>query len=298
MSNVNNHAQAGSYAVSTVYSMPWTKKKPKEQVQKKKPDKKIVHDIFEECAEISNDPYWVSVFKESARERLPRGFSYKNGMLIHKRGSKTKRIMLSGSIEDIYDTCIDFFKANAGLMSKEDRKRVQKEEEEKLLEQTSIADMVWKDIKIERVKDLLISEFISNIADSSEMTISEKRELTTTIKRGFILKYFTSKNIIMENGKIVEIDGLIYDESLGEYVIDDRLKGKRPSRRVKGLGLDEEEESKPKISFMAMWEKYLDNMDKKSKVKTSHSFQDNSKSISSNSDIYSQDYSGSPSESR
>lgn len=263
MSGANNQIKTGAYAVTTVYSVPWSKKAsttPKNNT--KKPDKKVVHEIFEQCSELTIDPYWISIFNECAREKFPRGFSFKNGLLVHRRGNKVKRVIIPNSPHEAFSITINFFKSAAGLMSMIDRKKLQKEEEEKLLEKVNSKDYQWKDIKIERVKEILISEYVSELANKTGFNHNKKMELSTTVKSGLMLKYFTGKNIIMEEGKIINIIGLIYDKEQNRYSIDPKYIAKRTGRKVNGLGI-EPVKKKPKVSFINNWDKYLQSLDKK-----------------------------------
>ena len=263
MSSASNQIKTGSYAVTTVYSMPWSKKTASApKTKRKKVEKKVVHEIFEFCADLTNDPYWISVFNECARVKFPRGFSYKNGLLIHRKGNKLKRIPIPNSPHEAYSISVSFFKNAAGLMSGIDRKKLQKEEEERLLELVNTKELEWKDIKTERVKEILISEFVADLAIKMEFDKYKKIELSTTVKSGFMLKYFTGKNIIMEEGKVVKIDGLVYDKEKSRFFIDPKYTAKRPGRKVKGLGI-EPVAKKAKVSFISNWEKYLQSLDGK-----------------------------------
>ena len=261
MSNqTDNQIKTGSYAVTTVYSMPWTKKALPPQTKRKRAEKKVVHEIFEKCSLLTKDQYWISIFNACARDKFPRGFIYKNGMMNHRRGNKTNRVLVPNTPAEAYYTCMNFFKEMAGLMSVMDRKRLQRDEEERLLETISKTEIAWKDIKIERVKELLISEYIKDLAFKHNLSEDEKKELTTIIKLGFMLKYFSAKNIVMSNGKIIEIYGLLRDN--GKFTIDPKLIGKRPGRKVTGLGIDKVD-VKSKLSPLIFWEKYLDGIEKK-----------------------------------
>ena len=272
MANTNGQLQTGSYAVTTVYSMPWTKKVSKTTTtttSRKKNERKVVNEIFEKCAEISKDKYWIDIFKGCARERFPRGFQYQNGLLIHRKGNKTVRIEIPNSPAEASSICTNFFKNTAGLMSITDRKRLQKEEEERLLESIINREITWKDIKTERVKELLICDYISDLCKTRNYDTENRKELTTIIKRGFMLKYFTSKNIVMEHNRIIDIEGLIFNEKENMYYIDSKLKNKKIGRSVKGLGMEKRKE-KNKGSPIVLWEKYLDNLEKKIHGKVSN----------------------------
>jgi hypothetical protein len=288
--------KSGTYAVTTVYKMPWTKKESTPVKPKRiKVDKKIVHEIFERCSELTEDQYWVSIFKNCARDKFPRGFQYKHGILIHRRGNKTARLVIPVSFTEAHDECIKFFKSTAGMMSIADRRRVQKEDEERLLEETSKKEIQWKDIRVERIKEVLINEYISDLAEKSNFNEQQKKELSTTIKKGFMLKYFTSKQIEMEHGKIKSIKGLLCNNNdnnnESKYYIDPKIC-KNIARKNTGLGM-EGHVNKVKISPMTLWEKYLENQEKKINNKNGIKIIDNSLS-ESYSEYPSPDITGSP----
>jgi len=257
----DNQIKTGSYAVTTVYSMPWTKKETSTiKTKRKKTEKKVVNEVFEKCSDLTDDEYWISIFKSCARDKFPRGFQYKNGLMTHRRGNKITRVEIPNNPTDAFYASINFFKSAAGLMSQADKKRLQKEQEEKMLDEAISSEIAWKDIKIERVKELLISEYITELTIKNKLSDCEKDELTTTIKIGFMLKYFAAKNIIMEKGRIVDIQGLVKTEN--GYEIDSKLVTKMGGRKIKGLGI-ERSMIKIKNSPIMLWEKYLDNLEKK-----------------------------------
>ena len=268
MAKSNYQIPTGSYAVTTVYSMPWTKKTSSSSKTKttrgrrKKAEKKVIHPIFEQCSEISEDAYWVSIFRDCARGKFPRGFSYKNSLMTFRRGNKTVRTEITSSPHETLSICISFFKSSAGLMSNEDRERLQKEQEEKLLKSLDVSNLEWKDIRTHRVKEVLLTDYITQLSKFKNFTPDEKKELITTVKSGFMLGYLSSKQILMKDGKIDQIEGINYDDSTRKYFIDPELMTKIPTRSSKDLGLSKFTEKK-KVSFMSSWEKYLANLDKK-----------------------------------
>lgn len=271
MSNV----RPGSYSVSVNFALPWKKDKPAnaigENKKRKKTLKPIIHPIFEKCAGLTEDNFWISTFNDCSRGKFPRGFNYKNNILLHKKGNKLARCELSDSPSEVFFTTREFFRVAAGIMSAEDRKRFKQLEEEKLAEKEAKKEYKWKDIKTERLKEILINEFINNLAIKLDFDEDEKNELITTVKKGFLLKYFNSSNVIMAGFKIVEIDGLLYNEENREYEIDSRyINNKKIKKGGTGLGI-EKTEKKTDVDFLTMWEKYLDCLDNK-KVKKSTSY--------------------------
>jgi len=270
-----NNVRPGSYSVSVNFSLPWNKTQASysigETKKRKKTLKPVIHEIFEKCSELTEDRIWISTFKECARGKFPRGFSYKNGFLLFKKGNKISRCEISQSISEILFTTKDFFYKMGGIMSAEDKKKLKEKEEEKLSEKELLKEYTWKDIKTEKLKEILINEFIKNISLELEFDQEEKNEFTTTVKKGFLLKYFNHKNVIMSDFKIIKIEGLIYNKEYREYEIDEQYINERKSKKNgTGLGI-EKDEKKSEVNFLSLWEKYLDCLENKRIKKSSYS---------------------------
>ncbi|GAF68982.1 unnamed protein product [marine sediment metagenome] len=271
----------GTYNGNNSFALPW-KTKPKNSSQdKRKKIKPIVNPIFEKCAGLTEDKFWIAIFMECARGKFPRGFTFKNHLLTHKKGNKITRLELSKSPSDVYSSSKEFFSKMGGIMSQEDLKRLQKLEDERLAEALKKdRDISWKQVKTEKMKDILICEFIKDISDSLNFDEEERKELSTTIKKGFIMKYF--KNIHMEDGRISEIDGLIYNGR--GYEIDPKYT--RMNKKKKSVGLGIELEERIEVNFLDAWEKYLEGLESK-KVNRNHTY---STSTTNESDEFTKSY--------
>ena len=257
---------AGQYSVSISFSLPWKKEKVKILNDSKKGKKKlkpIINPIFEKCASLTEDTFWQSIFMDCARGKFPRGFTFKNNLLTHKKGTRLTTLEISNSPTDVYSATINFFQSIAGIMSVKDRRKLQKIEEEKLIEEMEKdTDLTWGKIRKENLKEILLTEFITDVSKRMNFNSDEKKELTTTIKKGIILKCFNANNIIMEEGKIIEIDGLIYNEETNEYEIDQEYIPEKKCRKDSGLGVEKIEE-KLDVNFLEIWKKYLEGLENK-----------------------------------
>jgi hypothetical protein len=262
----------GQYSISVSY-LPWKKEREKKLIptdnkRGKKTLKPILHPIFEKCAALTEDLFWQSTFMDCARGKFPRGYSYKNGLMTHKKGNKVTTLEIGNSSLKVFTDSMRFFQTVTGIMSLADRERMQQIEEEKLLEEAEInEDITWKEIKTEKLKEVLMTEFINTLCKKCNFNEEEKKELTTTIKKGLMLKYFNSDNIIMNYGRITEIDGLIYDRDKNQYDIDKNYI-KKSERKFRDLGI-EISDKKPKVDFLEIWRKFLESLDTKRTKKVS-----------------------------
>ena len=261
----NSKLATGSYAVTTVYSMPWLSKKsntihkPKTRQKKEKP---ILHPIYEKCSQVTQDPFWISIMRECARGKFPRCCYIKHGSIIYRRGNKTERLDVDDpeDPEEVFYRTKDFFRRKVGLVSNLDKEILQKEEEEKLADKIN-QEFQWKNIKVSRVKEMLVTEYVSDLSQKCGFDEHDKDELYTLVKLGLMLKCFGKEDIEMENGKITYIHGLVQNED-GYFEIDPAYMKKAPKNKISGLGI-EKENDKPAISYIKLWQKYLESLDKK-----------------------------------
>lgn len=256
------------YTVTTSYVLPLKKKNPDELLEiskKKKTLKPTIHPKFESFAALTEDKFWVGILNDCAKGRFPKGFTFKNDLLSYRKGNKMQRLEIPSSLIEGFNSVVNFFKTVGGMMSAEDRRQLQKLEEERILEKMNdLSDASWKDIKTEKIKEILINEFICDLSTVANFNEEEKKELTTTVKKGFMLKYFNSNNIIMEEGRITQIDGLIYNDEERTYEIDKRILNiRKVSRRDVGLGIEEDVTKKKQIDFLEIWEKFLEQLQNK-----------------------------------
>ena len=258
----------GKYNVSiSFFTSPWKKDKPKTVVtpgnnRRKKTLKPVIHPIFERCSELTSDNFWQGIFMDCAKGKFPRGYSFKNNLLTHKKGNKISTLELNNSPTDVFIMTMRFFSTSSGIMSETDRKRKQDEEDIKLAEEIGANDdLTWKDVRTEKLREVMIGEFINSLSTKMKFNEEEKRELITTVKKGLMLKYFNADNIVMEGGRIIEIDGLIFNRHTNMYEID-KAYVRKTERKGNGLGV-EVSESTPPVDFLQIWKKYLESLDNK-----------------------------------
>ena len=266
----------GTYSITTSFNLPWNNKRTLPASSDKKKNKKlkpVINPIFQQCASLTDDKFWQSIFMDCARDKFPRNFSYKNGLVTHRKGNKILRLEISNSPSEVFTSTKEFFSVTGGILSAQDRKKMQLKEEEKLAEKLRKKEVLtWKSIKSEKMKDVLITEFVADVSEKMNFNEDEKKELITTVKKGFMLKYFKPQNIILEEGKISEIEGLYYDKKTGAYEIDESYIPRKTVKKTDRLGI-EKSESKMEVNFLDIWSKYLEDLEnKKMKVKNNHTY--------------------------
>lgn len=288
-SNDNSTVKAGNYAIATAKTRPWLStpivtttaksRRTKAQVQ-------IVYPLFSECAALTTDPFWISIFNNAAKGTFPRGFTYYQDrkdqreeslsgisdvpsgsqILTYKRGVKTFSTDVPSNPADAIVVCISFFARTAGIMSESDQERTKREYDQRMLEQTSIRTCTWADIKKKKIRDILIGTFVQKIGQVFELTDKESDQLSTMISIGFLLGYFQSKNVVFDQGRIKAIVGLLFDPETRVFFLDSSLSPKitktsKTSKTGKHEGEEGEHAPRDSVSFISLWSKFLDNME-------------------------------------
>lgn len=249
---------AGHYAVSTTKIRPWrTPQTAPTKSRRAKAQPVILHPVFEECAELTADTYWKSIFHKAALGKLQRGFMFKDGYLTHKRGTKFTSLEVPSSTVEAVAACIGFFTKSAGLMSPADQERNRLEYDQRMLKTLSIHTCRWDQIK-KRVRDILINAYIQDLITSYSLNETQAKEVSTLIHLGFFLGHFQRKSVEYAEGRILSIGGLQRDPDTGVFYIDPALIPKAPKvNKAKAQGGTDH------ASFMALWLKFLKRFEKK-----------------------------------
>ena len=216
----------------------------------------IKNPIFDECAKLTFDPFWISLFRQASLGKFPRGFLFMDTSLIYKRGARTSRVDLAHeSPADAMTAAMAFFTASAGIMSEADQIRTRKELEAKNTNVLSIQNCAWSQIKKEKVREILLATFVNEIVVEYKLSDAEKRQLETLIHIGFFLGYFQVKHVLFSEGRVYGIDGLNFDTAQRLFLIDPSLTPKVTKSTAKKTG--EKSKVGVKKCFANQWEKFV-----------------------------------------
>lgn len=265
-SNSSGH-KVGNYAVNSTKSRPWLETPINQSQSKTRRSKSlplIINPIFDECAQLTTDPYWMSIFNQAAIGKFPRGFMYRDGYLTYKKGNRVQRLEMPQAPIEAYSACLSFFNKTAGMMSTSDMAKNQQEYDLRISTTKSIFDCTWSDIKNSEIRKLLFSDFNEELSKRFRLTTEEKLQLSTTIHLGFYLGYFQDRQVDFREGKIHSIKGLLFNHESRLFTIDPKLQPKvvKISKRI------QDGSSRDKNSLLSQWNKYLEKYEKKYAMNT------------------------------
>lgn len=248
MSNLNTNV-----TVTTVTFDSWINESTVQTKKKNQNAPPVVYKVFEECSKVVNDPFWINKFKDAMIGKFPSRFSFRDGVLIYRKGSKNQTLEIPQDIREAAYKCIEFFKINGGIFSPLD--------EQKSLElqnQNSKIELKWNSNK--KVQQILLDYYYEQVKSSLNLSYKEVKQLKETVQIGIINKYFNKNNIYIENNRITNIEGLLWDSENHIFYIDPTIK----SRSTKYKKRSTESVQKDVITeFIIKWRKYIELINNK-----------------------------------
>jgi hypothetical protein len=206
-----------------------------------KNEPEVVYPIFKEISEKLEDRFWKNIFATAAIGKFHRGIMFRNNTLTYR--NKNKPISVEINMEDV-DLCakefIHFMNEKAGILSPTDNAQKKEELQRKMQKLASVKVNSWTQIKKQYHKTMLIYDFIKKYGrENGGLTLYEERNLEDIIRIGILCGKFNANNIIVVDGKIETINGLIHRED-GTFDIDiSSLKIK--TKKTTGKKTDDDE---------------------------------------------------------
>jgi hypothetical protein len=254
--------RAGGYAVSTINARPWINM-PVEPKREKSgricKQATIIHPIFKECAALTEDPMWQSVFNQASIGKFPKGFTFKDGRLASKGKSKIRTITIGDDPLEVLYLCIEFFKLTAGLTSERDQARNKKEYDTAY---SKDPDTFVSSLRTRKgYREECIRNYLEDLANRHNLDQGSFYHLISLVEIGFFLnKLDYKKDLILDDDKMIvtAINGLTFDNDEKRfYIADDhplKLAPRTIKKKVTREGIIDQR-----------WRKFLEDLDKKKK---------------------------------
>lgn len=188
--------------------------------------KNIEHELFNDMRNFNTDSFWDMFLLKASRDNFPKGFSYKDNMLMYSMKLKYNfQIALTDDPEESF-IILKKFVQDKGILSDID-KDIMKNEEDNLEEDEVKSVDTWKDLGKLQMNSMYI--YINKLEEEYNLDESEKSNLKSVIKIGISSGYFNTKNIIVMDSKVEKICPLLWDSKTRKFSIDsDNIRIKKP----------------------------------------------------------------------
>lgn len=219
------NGKVGSYAVTSINFNTWFNEDQNVKVitknKKPKNKKKIIYPIFLEFVNHTSDIFWEKKLNTFANGKLPKFFSFNNNKIIFKKNNNIVECELTNDYIESTNLCIQFFKTYGGIFSKKDEiKEIEELSSSDNIEYNKInTPKTWSQID-KKMKEIMMKKFVHDMASEINLNKNDINLLLQTIKLANLSKTFNKNNFIVENEKLVRINGLKWQEENRFFKID------------------------------------------------------------------------------
>ena len=214
--------------------------------------REILYPIFLQCIQYTTDSFWENIFEDLAYGKSPYGTYINKSFLCcnYKNKEFSYKIEKKDSLQ-LYNDVYNLLAKKLGLLSVRDKinKKIDFNNIEEDLKHTRKS---WNNIKKKNIKDLLIENYVIEMKNKYSLSIKQSRKLISSIFIGMIFKVLSVKDINYEDGKILDIDGIKFNE---KEVIYERDIYNFDNDFRKCILID-------KTLMSDNWEKFLTNINK------------------------------------
>lgn len=219
--------------------------------------KEIIYPIFLECSQIAIDNLWKNIFEDLSYGITPYGTYITKEFLCcgYKDKEFSYKIDPKGNSTLIYNDIYSLLTNNLGILSNKEKNK-KRLDFNKIEQDIKDSRKCWSSIKKKNAKDLLVEKYVIDMKNKYSLTIKQSRYLLSAVFIALILKVLTPKDIVYEDGKIVNIVGIEFENK--KIIIKKNIYGINVSFSPE-IVID-------KKAMYDNWEKYLVQLKKSKKI--------------------------------
>jgi hypothetical protein len=187
---------------------------------------KDTYPIFLECCEYLNTEFWLEIFKNMAKGKMPYGIHVSGKTLVTHYKNKDFTYKYEGKDAEVIALELkDMFVNQFGLRSDLDNKKYTVKLADNLEYITKNRENVWKSIKRHSIKRILIVNYIIVMKKEYNLDFLTSLKLRLDIDVGLTDKTLTSDDITLNTGVIQEINRITFTDN--NYTINYRPMPKK-----------------------------------------------------------------------
>jgi hypothetical protein len=183
--------------------------------ERRQVEKKIVHHIFQECMECTDDPYWQQFFDDCSRGKFPRGSSYdianKTVCIRSIKIPEFYKIQPDADPEILFEDLRALFMEKLNLSSNEDQKTLNVEHDRLKAKSKAKYSANWADIGTKRIKNCIVRNFILTLAAKHSLTEDQTTQVYNLVKLGFMFGWIDNNHVLFEDRQITDITTLVFN---------------------------------------------------------------------------------------
>jgi hypothetical protein len=173
----------------------------------------IIYPVMLECCKYAKENFWINIFEDLSYGKTPYGiYIYKDFLCCNYKSKEFNyKIEVNKDPKILYDEIYYLLFVKFKLLS-EDAKIKIKIDFDNLENNLIKSRKNWNSIRKKNIKDLLIEMYVLDMKKKFNLTIKQAKYLLSIIFTGLIFKSITAKDINYVDGKIINIDGIEFDD--------------------------------------------------------------------------------------
>lgn len=170
--------------------------------------KEPIHKIFYICSTYTPDAAWSEFLKECSFGKFPKGVKFEDNAIKCTRKKQTFTEYIPKDAEKALEVIIQIFRDRLGIKTSRENKSASAKFNRRRAE-TRIQS--WKDATTISARNSLIRHYVDRFSSVYFLTMKERNELLSLLELSIATKILGSDRIKVEDGKIIEIDGLMFN---------------------------------------------------------------------------------------
>lgn len=215
-STVSGTHSSGSHSTENTQ----TTKDASKSLNRRIAQRQVIYPAFEAAIDHTLDEFWRIRLMHAARDKFPRGFTYRDGFLMHRRKNKTASVPIPDDPAQVASTFINFMQQR-GMLSDADVAFQNDQVAFELAATESRIPQTWSQVPL-KVRESLLEGYMSRIAAACQLSPTHYASLRIAIFLGVKLKIFNTNRIVLRDYSIEMIEGLVREQD-GSYAIAQHL---------------------------------------------------------------------------
>jgi hypothetical protein len=160
--------------------------------------------IFHQVSKISQDNFWIQVFKDLSNGKTPFGVYFDDDALCCRFKGQQFHFKFQGKEPyEILESVKHILNTKMNMLSDKDYMQDRKQFSH-LLEAPRPSE--WRNIKRKYIKDSLLEMYVLRLQKQEELTLGETKELLNMFNMGFYFKLITADDVTCVDGEIQHIE--------------------------------------------------------------------------------------------
>lgn len=262
-----------AYAVSSVTNRSWLQTpicKDSSKIKKKTNNNNVIYTIFEQCADLETDKYWIDLFRSAARGNFPKKFTYSDNLLVFRKANRNMNVDIPNEPAEALVVCRDFFRRMGGLISDQDIEHETTHREFSETDNTEVPTS-YSELKKKKLHYECLNRYVYTVSKANKLSSKDRDRLARIINLSVVLGFLSDKNVVVEDGCIKKIIGMhcVPDHVSFDKMKDDRRGSDRNNNKkdkIKSL-----QKKLPVDPFIKNWNKHLSGYYSDTKAKLNDS---------------------------